>query len=125
MPLSHISDLYKLTENGSGRWLNRKVFSLILLAGLALSISASAPEHSINIAMHGYSVHERTDFIMDYWPVFDELASVIKGLFPGAELPDTPLHMLFGLETLDTSTHTLLPGVIMGNRSGLSSITRM
>ena len=116
VPLSHISDLYKLTENGSGQWLNREVFSLILLAGLALSISASAPEHSINIAMYGYSVHERTDFIVDYWPVFDELASVIKGLFPGAELPDTPIHMLLELEALDTSTHPILPGVILGDK---------
>ena len=45
------------------------------------------------MAMYGYSVHERTSFVVDYWPAFNELASVIKGLFPGAELPDTPLGL--------------------------------
>jgi len=115
VPLNHISNLYKLTGNGNQQWLSRDVFSLMLLAGLLLPIAASAPEHSANIAMYGYSVHERSDFIMDYWRVFDELVLKLKDLFPGAELPPTPIHLLNDLERLQTGTHPLLPGVIMGN----------
>jgi len=115
VPLKHISKLYELTDNGNGSWLNYEVFSLLLLAGLLLPISVSAPEHSANIAMYGYSVHERSDFIMDHWSVFDELVLMLKDLFPGADLPPTPIHLLNDLERLQTSTHPLLPGVIMGN----------
>lgn len=115
VPLNHISNLYKLTANGNQQWLSREVFSLLLLAGLLLPISASAPEHSVNIAMYGYSVHERSDFIMDYWSVFDKVVLMLKDLFPGADLPPTPTHLLNDLERLQTSTHPLLPGVIRGN----------
>ena len=52
---------------------------------------------------------------MDYWSMFDEWALVIKRLFPGAELPDTPVHLLSDMERLQTRTHPLLPGVILGN----------
>jgi|GEM_PF-5646042 len=116
MPLTHIANLYKLTDNGNEKWLSRDVFSLMLLAGLLLPISASALEHSINIAMYGYSVHERSDFVMDYWPIFDDLVSMIKNLFPGAELPVTPIQLLNDMERLETSTHPLLAGVIMGDK---------
>jgi hypothetical protein len=116
VPLKHIANLYKLTDNGNGSWLNYEVFSLMLLAGLLLPISASAPEHSINIAMYGYSVHERSDFIMDYWRVFDELVLKLKDLFPSAEFPPTSIHLLNDLERLETSTHPLLPGVVMGDK---------
>jgi len=88
---------------------------LLLLAVLLLPISASAPEHSINIAMYGYSVHERNDFIMDYWPTFDELVLMIKSLFPRAVLPETPIHFLLELEKLHTSAHPLLPGVLLSD----------
>jgi hypothetical protein len=115
MSLKHISELYNLTKNSNGKWLNREVFSLLLLAGLLLPVSANAPEHSINIAMYGYSVHERVDFVADYWTVFDELISVIKNLFPGADLPETPIHFLLELEKLDTSPHPLLPGVLLSD----------
>ncbi len=116
LPLKHISNLYKLTDNGNEQWLSRDVFSLLLLVGLLLPISASAPEHSINIAMYGYSVHERSDFIMDYWPMFDELVLVIKNLFPDADLPATPVHLLNQMESLETGTHPLLPSIIMGDK---------
>lgn len=115
VPLNHISNLYKLTDNGNQQWLSREVFSLLLLAGLLLPISASAPDHSANIAMYGYSVHERSDFIMDYWSVFDALVLMLKDLFPGANLPPTPIHLLNVLEKLQTGTHPLLPDVIRGN----------
>ncbi|MBI1282071.1 MAG: hypothetical protein GC179_28350 [Anaerolineaceae bacterium] len=116
VPLKHISNLYKLTDNGNKQWVRRDGFSLMLLAGLLLPISATAPEHSINIAMYGYSVHERVDFVVDYWPAFDELVSVIKNLFPSAELPATPIQLLDEMERLETSTHPLLPGVVMGDK---------
>jgi len=116
VPLNHISNLYRLTNNGNQQWLSREVFSLLLLAGLLLPISASAPEHSANIAMYGYSVHERSDFIMDYWRVFNELVLKLKDLFPGADLPSTPIHLLNDVEKLKTSTHPLLPSVIMGDK---------
>lgn len=115
VPLKHISNLYKSTDNGNGQWLNYEVFSLMLLAGLLLPISASVSEHSINIAMYGYSVHERVDFVMNYWSEFDELVSVMKSLFPGADLPATPMQLLNDMEKLETSSHPLLPGVIMGD----------
>lgn len=50
------------------------------------------------------------------WPMFNKLVSVINGLFPGAKLPDTPIHMLFELKALDTSTPPILPGVILGDK---------
>lgn len=116
VPLQHISNLYKLTNNGNEQWLSRDAFSLMLLAGLLLPISASAPEHSINIAMYGYSVHERTDFVMDYWPMFDELVSAINNLVPDADLPSTPMHLLKVIENLDTNSHPVFPEVVIGNK---------
>lgn len=116
--LEHISNLYKLTDNGNGNWLNHETFSLMLLAGLFLPISASSPEYSMNIAMYGYSVHERSDLIMDYWAAFDELVSVFKRLFPDADLPDDFVRFveLFNyMEKLGSSTHPLLPGVLLVN----------
>ncbi|MCQ3930206.1 MAG: hypothetical protein DPW16_07075 [Chloroflexi bacterium] len=116
VPLKHIANLYKLTDNGNKQWLSRDVFSLMILAGLLLPISVNAPEHSINIAMYGYSVHERVGFVVDYWSMFDELASIIKNQFPNADLPATPIQLLNDMERLDTSTHPLLPSVIMSNK---------
>lgn len=116
VPLKHIANLYELTANGNGQWLSQDVCSLMLLAGLLLPISVNAPEHSINIAMYGYSVHERADFVVDYRPVFDELVSMIKSLFPGADLPATPIHLLNDMARLGTSTHPILPSVIMGDK---------
>lgn len=116
VPLKHISNLYKLADNSNKQWLSRDGFVLMLVAGLLLPISASTPEHSINIAMYGYSVHERVDFVMDYWPIFDELVSVTKNLFPGADLPATPIQLLDDMESLETSAHPLLPGVVMGDK---------
>lgn len=116
--LKHISNLYRLTDNGNGQWLNYEVFSLMLLACLMLPISASGQEHSINIAMYGYSVHERGDFIRDYWPAFDNWVSEFKELFPNAILPDTWLHfiaLLNGMETIEVSSHPIVPGVILGD----------
>jgi len=120
VPLNHLSNLYKLTDNGNGQWLNYEVFSLLLLAGLLLPISASAPEHSVNIAMYGYSIHERSDFIMDYWPMFDNWISVFKDLFPGAVFPDNFMHfvaLLNSMAELETSTHPGLPGVILSDKT--------
>lgn len=119
VPLKYISDLYNLTNNGNGQWLNREVFALMLMAGLLLPISASASEHSINIAVYGYSVHERVDFVMDYWPIFDELVLMIKNLFLGAELPVTPIQLLNDMEKLETSTQPLLAGVIIGDKESI------
>ncbi len=116
VPLKHISDLYNLTYNGNGQWLNQEVFDLMLLAGLILPISASAAEHSINIAMNGYSIHERGNFGRDYGPMFDELVSVIKSLFPGADLPDTLVQLLNDMERLEIRAQPLLPGVILGDK---------
>lgn len=119
VPINHISNLYKLTDNGNGQWLNYEVFSLMMLAGLLLPISTSAPEHSVNIAMYGYSVHERGDFVMDYWPMFESLIPVFKRLFPGAVLPDTFTHFIAILNDMarsETSTHPILPGIIMGDK---------
>lgn len=113
MSLKHISNLYNLTDNGNGQWLNYEAFSLMLLAGLLLPISASAPEHSINIAMYGYSIHNRGDFIMDYLPMFDELETMIKSQFPDANLPETPTQLLNDMEKLGTSSHPLLSGMIL------------
>ena len=115
--LGHVSGLYKLTNNGSNQWLNREVFSLLLLAGLLLPISASAPEHSVNIAMYGYSVHEVSDFIMDYWAAFDKGVSNLKKLFPDANLPASPIDLLRDLEQVVTSPHPLLPGVLLRHKT--------
>jgi hypothetical protein len=113
--LKHISNLYHLTENGNGQWLNKEVFSLLLLAGSLLPIAASAPEHSINIAKYGYSMHKQGDFLMDLMHVFDELKSLIKGLFPDADLPDTPTQLMNDMKTLDTNSHPIIPGVLLSN----------
>lgn len=113
--LNHISNLYHLTENGNGQWLNKEVFSLLLLAGLLLPIAASTPEHSINIAKYGYSMHKRCDFMIDLMHVFDELKSLIKRLFPDADLPDTPTQLMNDMKTLDTNSHPIIPGVLLSN----------
>lgn len=116
--LEHISYLYKLTDNGNGKWLNYETLGLMLLSGLLLPISASSPEHSVNIAMYGYSVHERIDFVEVYWSAFEDLVSVFKTLFPSANLPDTWVHfvaLLNDIEKIDTCSHPLLPGVLLVN----------
>lgn len=110
--LKAISHLYILTENGNGQWLNQEVFSLMLLAGLLFPIAISAPEHSICIAMSGYSVHELDDFMLDYWDIFNELVLAIKELFPDADLPQHPIHLINILKNLNTSSHPIQPGVI-------------
>lgn len=114
--LKHVSNLYKSTNNGNGQWLTFETFGLMLLAGLLLPISLSAPEHSVNIAMYGYSVHERGDFIRDYWPAFNDLVLLFDSLFPEADLPKDFIGfiaLLNYVEKLNISSYPILPGVLL------------
>ena len=113
--LTHISNLYRLTENGDGQWLTNEVFSLLILAGLLLPIAIGAPEHSINIAIYGYSMHKRRDFVEGYTPVFTELKSIIEQQLPNATLPESLLDLLNNMESLDTTLHPILPGVLLSD----------
>jgi hypothetical protein len=118
-PLEHVADLYRLTENGNGEWLDDGAFALIVLSILLIPIAVSSEEHSASIAMYGYSVHDHDDFLDDDWPLFDEILDMLSSRFPSAKLKERwrDFGDLFDtLENIDVTSHPIMAGVVIRTR---------